>query len=93
MRDNAQTLCPVDTGALQNSIRVEEAPTENPDYSCAVRVVAGGEVVNPKTGKIVGYAAIVEATQPFMLPAWLMAREQLTAFLQVQVPNMVNEQK
>lgn len=93
MCDIAQQLCPVDTGSLENSIRVEEASTENPSLSCAVRVIAGGEVVNPKTGKVVDYAWIVEAKTPFMLPAWLMTRDRLTETITTQVPNALNEQK
>jgi len=89
MRDYAKVFCPVDTGSLRDSIRIEEVPTQNEDYSREVRVRAGGYTTNPKTGRIVDYAVFVEAKEHFMELAWNMVSDQLTTILEVQIPNMV----
>lgn len=64
MRGQAQARVRVDTGSLQKSIRVEHIS------GLAVRVRAGGYVINPKTGKIVDYATYQERYHPYMKPAW-----------------------
>ena len=58
----------VDTGSLRDSIRVERGGQSM--HWRQVKVRAGGYVVNPKTGKLVNYAAAVEAKYPYMRPAW-----------------------
>ena len=58
----------VDTGSLRDSIRVERGGQGM--HWREVKVRAGGYVVNPKTGKLVDYAAAVEAKYPYMRPAW-----------------------
>jgi len=63
MVDYAQMFCRRDTGALAESIRKENFPER-------VCVVAGGSVTNPKTGRLVDYAAIREALDRFMEAAW-----------------------
>jgi HK97 gp10 family phage protein len=72
----AKVFCPVDTGALQDSIRAERRG----DYSAAL--VAGGvDYINPRTGKSVDYAVYVhEGTsrmpaRPFLTQA--VEREKL----------------
>jgi len=58
----------VDTGSLRDSIRVERGGQGM--HWREVKVRAGGYVVNRKTGKLVDYAAAVEAKYPYMRPAW-----------------------
>ena len=66
----AQEACPVKTGALRSTIRMETSGN-----SVAVKV--GGFGVN--------YAAVVEERQPFMLPAWLAIRANLVALIESRV--------
>ena len=54
----AQVYCPVETGALRDSIRIERGG-EGLHWR-QVRVRAGGYITNPKTGKLVDYAAYQE---------------------------------
>jgi len=68
MKGIAQILVRVDTGSLRDSIRVERGGSGQ--HWRVIRVRAGGYVTNPKTGKIVNYAAIVERKYPYMRPAW-----------------------
>jgi len=63
----AKAYCPVDTGALQMSIRMQII--EKADSKIAFSVTAGENIINPKTGREVDYAVFVEAKQPFMKPA------------------------
>jgi hypothetical protein len=64
----AQIYVPVDTGSLRDSIRVERGGEGQ--FWSQVKVRCGSYIVNPKTGRLVDYAAFVEAKQPFMAPAW-----------------------
>jgi len=68
MKGLAQIYVPVDTGSLRDSIRVERGG-EGEKWR-RVRIRAGGYVTNPKTGKLVNYAGIVEAKIPYMRPAF-----------------------
>lgn len=68
----AQAYVRVDTGSLQESIRVEHI------RRLAVRVRAGGYVTNPKTKKLVDYAIYVEERFPFMRPAWQSGKNFVT---------------
>ena len=85
IRDDAKANCPVDTGALMKSISRETVRREGHVYRVAV--TAGGRVVNPKTGRLVDYAAIVhEGTsrmpgRPFMLQALLNSLEEIRRIL------------
>lgn len=90
MKGYAQIFVPVDTGSLRDSIRIEEVPTQSPDFSRQIRVRAGGYVTNPKTGRKVDYAAYVEATQPFMEPAYEMVRDQILEILNELIPEQIN---
>ena len=73
----AKGLVPVDTGALKESIRVEEKNKKV--YATA----GGGGVTNPKTGRIVDYAAHVEygtsrvPAHPYMRPAFDRVRKEI----------------
>lgn len=81
MKTMAQGYCPVDTGSLQTSIRVERI------RKLSVRVRAGGYVTNPKTGRKVDYAKYVEEKHPFMKPAW----EHTRKFVEVEVTRALEE--
>lgn len=72
MKGYAKRFVRVDTGSLKKSIRVEHI------RRLAVRVRAGGYIINPKTGKLVNYAVYVEAKYPFMRPAWEHIKDYVT---------------
>ena len=57
MRDLWKINARVDTGSYRDSIRMQWQGTGR--RICVVR--AGGYIVNPKTGRLVDYAAILEA--------------------------------
>jgi len=72
----AKVFCPVDTGALMDSVRAEKV------NQYATKLVAGGaEYINPRTGRSVDYAVFVhEGTsrmpaRPFLQQA--IERERL----------------
>lgn len=71
----AQVKVRVDTGSLRDSIRVERGGQTM--HWRQVRVRAGGYVTNPRTGKLVNYASVVEAKFPYMRPAWEQVRPQV----------------
>jgi len=82
VRDLAKQFCPVDTGSLKMSIRIEiYASPAGVWHKLGVR--AGGYITNPKTGRKVDYAVYVEygtskmSPQPFMRPAWQAKRASL----------------
>lgn len=79
MQGLAQVHVRVDTGSLRDSIRVERGG-EGMHFR-QVRVRAGGYVVNPRTGKLVHYAAIVEAKWPYMRPAFEEVRPQIETII------------
>ena len=84
-RDRAKQLVPVDTGSLQKSIRVERHawPAGNIIYT---GIRAGGYVVNPRSGKLVGYARHVEygtsrqRPQPFIRPSLRWASRRIPSY-------------
>ena len=63
----AQVHVRVDTGSCRDSGRVERGGQGM--HWREVRVRFGGYVVNPKTGRLVDYAAILEAKYPYLRPA------------------------
>ena len=71
----ARSFCPVDTGALMASIRVEMRGPHD-----AALVAGGGGFVNPRTGREVDYARAVHdgtawmQARPFLLQAVLQER-------------------
>ena len=81
IRDYAKTIVPVDTGALQQSIRLDNIVVKGKTKRIAVR--AGGFATNWKTGRKVDYASFVEfgtsrnRPQPFMRPAYVKYRTAL----------------
>jgi len=89
MKGYAQVNVRVDTGSLRDSIRIERtAPTHH--LHRMVRVRAGGYVTNPKTGKIVDYAAIIEQRFPYMRPAFDAIRSDLGELIKRRVVEAVN---
>jgi hypothetical protein len=87
MKGLAQVYVPVDTGSLRDSIRVERGGESL--HWRQVRVRAGGYVTNPKTGRLVNYAAIVEAKQPFMRPAFEEVEPTIAEMIKANVVNKV----
>ena len=79
MQGLAQVHVRVDTGSLRDSIRVERGGQTM--HWRQVRVRAGGYVTNPKTGKLVDYAAIVEHRYPYMRPAWNEVQPEANAII------------
>jgi len=86
IRNDAKTLCPVDTGSLRKSIRIETyAAPAGEIHRIGVR--AGGYVVNPKTGRLVDYANHVEygtsrsPAQPYIRPAFINKQARLKSLL------------
>lgn len=71
MRDLAKVFCPVDTGSLRDSIRVERGG-EGKAWR-EVRVRAGGYITNPRTGRRVDYAAYQEYGTKYLTPRAFMA--------------------
>jgi len=61
----AQVYCPVETGSLRDSIRVERGG-ENKQWR-QIKVRMGGYVTNPKTGKKVNYAGFQEFGTKFIV--------------------------
>jgi len=70
----AQVRIRVDTGSARDSGRVERGGRTM--HWRQVRVRFGGYVVNPKTGKLVDYAGILERKYPYLRPAWDDVRPQ-----------------
>jgi hypothetical protein len=84
MQGIAQVLVRVDTGSLRDSIRIERvAPSHH--HHRVVRVRAGGYVTNPKTGKIVNYAVVVESKYPFLKPAYYQVRDTIKEMIKTRV--------
>ena len=82
IRDEAKRGCPVDTGSLQRSIRIQNYSRPSGVME-KIGVSAGGYITNPKTGNIVDYATHVEygtsrsPAQPFLRPAFENKRASL----------------
>lgn len=79
----AQIYCPVDTGSLRDSIRVERGGIGLNWREVKVR--AGGYITNPKTGKRVDYAYYVELRTPFLAPAVEEVRPTISEMLKNNV--------
>jgi len=79
MKGLAQANVRVDTGSLRDSIRVERGG-QGKNWR-EIRVRAGGYITNPKTGRMVDYAAIVEMKYPYMAPAWQAVCHDLIALI------------
>lgn len=85
----AQVYVAVDTGSLRDSIRVERGGEGLGWRRVCVR--AGGYVVNPKSGRLVDYAASLELRQPFMRPAFDEVEPTIAGMIKAGVVEKVNE--
>ena len=81
IRDTAKEYAPVDTESLKKSISKQKIVVRGKVKS--IRVTAGGRITNPKTGRLVDYAAPQEfgtsrmVAHPFMRPAYTEHRKEL----------------
>jgi len=89
MKGLAQVYVPVDTGSLRDSIRVERGG-ESLNWR-QVRVRAGGYVTNPKTGRLVDYARIIEVRYPYMRPAFEEVEPTIAEMIKAQVVEKASE--
>lgn len=71
----AQVRVRVETGSLRDSGRVERGGKGK--YWTIIRVRFGGYIINPKTGKLVDYARIIEQRYPYLRPAVAEYRGQM----------------
>ena len=96
IKEDAKTLCPVDTGSLRASIRREAVARPAGDI-WEVGVRAGGYVTNPKTRRKVDYAKYVEfgtsrtRPKPFLRPATLSNRVKIEDAIRRAVSEDVEE--
>jgi len=84
MRDLAKIYVRVKTGSLQKSIRVEHIKR------LAVRVRAGGYVINPITKRLVDYAIYVEKRYPFLKPAWDSTKKFVKLRLREEMERLIH---
>lgn len=91
----AQVYCPVDTGSLRDSIRVERGGKQK--YWREIRVRAGGYITNPNTGKLVNYALYVHegtrhmSAQPFLAQAINEVKPTIEQMITAGVVAKINE--
>lgn len=89
MKGYAQIYVRVDTGSLRDSIRKERGGIGK--RWRVVRVRCGGHVTNPRTNRLVDYAAIVESKYPFMRPAWQQVCGNIEALIRRAVVSAVSK--
>jgi len=98
IKEDAKGRCPVDTGSLQKSIRIQTSASPAGNI-ISIGVSAGGYITNPKTGKKVNYAAHVEygtsrqTPQPFLRPAYLKNEQKLRHLVKQAVINSIRKHK
>lgn len=81
----SRTLCPVDTGTLQSSIRKIPGWTGGV-YRYSITVIAGGAgFINPKTNGPCNYAAIQERRVGYMRGGWESIRGFITGLIREKV--------
>lgn len=87
----AQIYCPVDTGSLRDSIRVERGGKGLGWREIKIR--AGGYVTNPKTGKKVDYAQYQEFGTRYISGQFFLTRavEEVKPTIQEMIKNKVLE--
>jgi len=88
MKGLAQVFVRVDTGSLRDSIRIESGGVGK--HWRQVKVRAGGYVTNPKTGRVVNYAGIVESKYPFMRPAWEQVKGDIADMIKAKFVERIN---
>jgi len=98
IKEEAKSRCPIDTGALRQSIRLQtKAKPMGNVYS--IGVSAGGYITNPKTGKKVNYARYVEygtsrqIPQPFLRPAYINNEQKLRLLIREAVIDSIRKNK
>lgn len=95
IRDLAKALCPVDTGSLRASGRLEVISKSGIIHQIGIRF--GGYITNPKTSRIVDYAAAVETgtsrtpAQPYLRPAFYQYERSLATQIAKALGNAVKE--
>lgn len=87
MKGLAQVYVLVDTGSLRDSIRIERGGESL--HWRQVRVRAGGYITNPKTGKLVNYAAIIESRSPYMRLAYEEVKPTIADMIKANVVNKI----
>ena len=75
----AQVRVRVETGSLRDSGRVERGGQGK--HWAKVSVRFGGYVANPKTGRLVDYARVIEVRYPYLAPAVAEVRPQIAAVI------------
>jgi hypothetical protein len=85
----AKVYVPVDTGSLRDSIRKERGGTGKEWREFKVR--AGGYVTNPRTGRRVDYAWIVELRTPFLSTAVEEVKPTIQMMIEAAVVEKCNE--
>lgn len=93
-KERAKSLVPIDTAALQRSIRIERIakPARN---IIRTGIRAGGFIRNPRTNRLVDYAIYVEfgtsrqRPQPFLRPAHEYAMKRLPSIFWKQLSRRV----
>lgn len=111
VKETAKALCPIDTGSLMMTIRIEPMGVSigfyyekamSPEHELIdAQIVAGGIMVNPKSGRIVDYAQAVHdghftrggkyiPEQPFLRDAVNLHINELHQILGVSVRTAVN---
>jgi hypothetical protein len=85
----AKVNVPVDTGSLRDSIRKERGGMGKHWRQFKVR--AGGYVTNPKTGRRVNYAWIVELRFPFLRPAVEEVKPTIVEMIRANVVEKASE--
>ncbi len=91
----AKIYCPVDTGSLRDSIRVERGGRGL--HWREVKVRAGGYIVNPGTGELVDYAVYVHegtkymSARPFLVQAVEEVKPTITDMINANVVQKIDE--
>jgi hypothetical protein len=84
-----QVNAPVDTGSYRDSVRIERVgPTRH--LHKMVRVRAGGYVTNPKTRRLVDYAAVLEGKYHCGRNAFEQIRGNINSLIQRRVVEACN---
>jgi len=78
----------VETGSLRDSIRLERGG-EGMNWR-RIRVRAGGYITNPKTGRLVDYARLIEHKFPFMTPALNEVKPTIAAMIKAKIVENAN---
>lgn len=95
IKDLAKVYCPVDTGSLRDSIRIERGGEDKQWRQ--VRIRMNGYIINPKTGKRVNYGQYQEfgtryiAPKLFLTQAVLEVQPTIAGMIEANVVQKVQE--